>query len=295
MRTLRIALVVLVALVLVAPTRAAPEIRLTTRVEILEAQVASLTDRIETLEAELTSSPTPLPSPTPAPTATSPWTLIFSDEFDQALAEGQFPTAVGGRWYAYPYGWKDTSKNGTYDPSIVSWHDGLLDAHIRTTAGVPRVAAFGPILPDGSTSQLYGRYEVRFRADPIVGYKGAWLLWPKSETWPRDGEIDFPEGDFDRTISAFVHRQGATTGSDQDAFPTTALWPDWHTAVTEWTPAAVRFYLDGALIGTATERIPNTPMRLVIQNETTLAGFVPADAVQGHVLIDRVAVWSYTP
>ena len=39
------------------------------------------------------------------------------------------------------------------------------------------------------------------------GYKVAWLLWPKSGVWPRDGEIDFPEADLIGTISAFMHRQ----------------------------------------------------------------------------------------
>jgi beta-glucanase (GH16 family) len=127
------------------------------------------------------------------------------------------------------------------------------------------------------------------------GYKGAWLLWPASEVWPRDGEIDFPEGDFDSTIWAFMHRQGATAGSDQDWFSTSARWTDWHTAVTEWTPSSVRFLLDGQVVGTSTSRIPNTPMHWVIQNETTLSGYVPADSVSGHVLIDWVAVWSYAP
>jgi hypothetical protein len=34
-------------------------------------------------------------------------------------------------------------------------------------------------------------------------------------------------------------------------------------------------------------------MHWVLQNETTLAGFEPADNVSGHVLIDWVAVWKY--
>lgn len=225
----------------------------------------------------------------------SGWKLIFTDDFKQSIGEGSFPSAVSSTWYAYPYGWKDSSKNGTYDPGIVSVHDGLLDAHIRTSGGVHRVAAFGPRFAGGTSNQLYGRYAIRFKADSMRGYKASWLLWPSSNVWPRDGEIDFPEGDFDSTMSAFMHRQGATWGGDQDAFPTSARWTSWHTAVTEWTPTAVRFYLDGALIGTSTSRIPNTPMHWVIQNETTLNGFVPADSVAGHVYIDWVAVWSHNP
>lgn len=171
----------------------------------------------------------------------------------------------------------------------------MLDTHIRTTNGVHRVAAYGPKFANGATTQLYGRYEVRFRADSMHGYKGAWLLWPSSEVWPRDGEIDFPEGDFDSYIYAFMHRQGATSGSDQEAFATMARWTDWHTAVIEWAPTYVKFILDGRVIGTSTSRIPNTPMRWVIQNETTLSGFVPADSVSGHVYLDYVKVWSYAP
>ena len=252
-----------------------------------------------------TAAPTPAPTPTPPPVTASGaampssdlagWKLAFNDDFNQNVAEGQFPAAVSSRWSAYPYGWKDSSKNGTYDPSIVSIHDGVLDAYIRTTNGVHRVAAFTPKFANGGSNQLYGRYAVRFKADSMRGYKGAWLLWPQSEVWPRDGEIDFPEGDFDGTISAYMHRQNGTSGGDQDAFETSARWDAWHTAVTEWTPTAVRFYLDGQLIGTSTSRIPNTPMRWVIQNETTLSGFVPENSVAGHVVIDWVAVWSYAP
>jgi beta-glucanase (GH16 family) len=257
------------------------------QIAALASAVAALSSAAPAPAATPTPTATPIATPTAAPTATptpsSGATPLFRDDFTTPFAEGQFPTAG---WGAYPYGWKDTSKNGTYDPSIVSAHDGLLDVFIRTTNGVHRVASFGP-----SMYLSEGKFVIRFRADAMHGYKGAWLLWPQSETWPRDGEIDFPEGDFDGTISAFMHRQGATTGSDQDAYSTSARWTDWHTATIEWRPTFVRFTLDGTVIGTSTSRIPNTPMRWQIQNETTLAGFVPADSVSGHVLIDWVAVW----
>ncbi len=148
-------------------------------------------------------------------------------------------------------------------------------------------------MPGGD--QTYGRYAIRFRADAVKGYKAAWLLWPKSGTWPRDGEIDFPEGNLDQKISAFMHRQGATAGSDQDAYNTQSTFTSWHTAVIEWGPGQTRFLLDGTVIGTSTSRIPNTAMHWVIQTETALDGTTPADSAQGHVQIDWVAVWSYAP
>lgn len=157
------------------------------------------------------------------------------------------------------------------------------------------MASFGPVLANRATNQLYGRYAFRFRADAIVGYKGAWLLWPTFEVWPRDGEIDFPEGDFDRSIDGFVHRQGTSSGSDQAAFSTGAPWTTWHTAVIEWMPGSVQFFLDGASVGRTTDRVPNTPRHCQIQNETRIVSTAPAASSAGHVTIDWVAVWSYAP
>jgi len=113
---------------------------------------------------------------------------------------------------------------------------------------------------------------IRFRADAVPGYKTAWLLWPDSEDWPSDGEIDFPEGDLSGTIGGFVHYRGGVSGSDQAAFATNATYTGWHTAIITWLPSGVTFRLDGKTVGTTTTRIPNTPMHWVIQTETSIGG-----------------------
>lgn len=265
---------------------------------------------------EVTNMPPPSSPPPPeeegVATPTVPtegelpgWTLIFEDDFDVPCAEGNFLSTYPN-WYAYPYGWNDTSGYGTYDPDIISVSGSKMRMRIHTTGGtIHHVAAPYPLLPVTNVPQygvpnrpqLYGRYSVRFRADPTLhGYKVAWLLWPMSDVWPRDGEIDFPEGDLDSTISAFMHRQGATSGSDQDAFPTSEGFNEWHTATIEWRPFSIKFILDDVVIGTSTSRIPNTPMRWVLQTETELSPSPePDDAVTGYVEVDWVGVWSYTP
>jgi hypothetical protein len=235
-------------------------------------------------------TPTPQPSPTPvsSPTPTVGWTLLFEDRFDSAIPEGQF--LADGRWKAYPYGWLDTSKNGHYDPGIISVHDGAMDMHLRQINGEWRVAAPHPAVVGGRTSL---RIEVRFRADPVAGFKTSWLLWPTSNDWPPDGEVDFPEGNLDGTIWAFMHRQGATTGSDQDAFSTTARYTEWHTAITEWDMGQrVAFYLDGQLLGVVTSRVPATPMRMVLQTETRLSGGAPPAGANAHVYVDEIRAWT---
>jgi beta-glucanase (GH16 family) len=223
------------------------------------------------------------------------WRLVFSDDFNTNVELGDFSSALKRTWFAYPPGWKDTSKNGTYDArKTVSIEDGLLNIRLHTENGVHYVAALQPKLRGTSApwGQLYGRYAIRFRADPVPGYHLSWLLWPDSEKWPGDGEIDFPEGDLTGTISAFMHRMDATTATDQDAYSTGARPSSWHTAVIEWTAAQCTFILDGKVIGSTGSRIPSTPMHWVIQTETNLAASKPPrDDASGNVQIDWVAAW----
>jgi beta-glucanase (GH16 family) len=279
-----------------------------------ESGTAQPTGRMATVPQALTvGSPSPTrQAPAVSPTAAQPsspsgeylqaadlpgWDLVFSDDFDDVVANGAFPATVATRWTAYPSPWKDTSSNGTYSPEIVSFHDSMMDIYLHTAAGTTKVAAPIPLTSDVADRrhQLYGRYAVRFRADPIPGFKTAWLLWPESEAWPRDGEINFPEGSLDGTIHAYMHRQGATKGTDQVRFSTKARYSDWHTAVIEWTPYGCEFFLDGRSIGRATGRVPETPMRWVIQTETDLTGRSPTPQAEGHVYLDWVAVWAYAP
>jgi beta-glucanase (GH16 family) len=169
----------------------------------------------------------------------------------------------------------------------------VLNMFIHSEGGKRLVSAPIPkVTGAGSFGQLYGRYAVRFRADALPRYKTAWLLWPDSGRWPGDGEIDFPEGDLDDTIKGYVHRQGGSSGSDQVRFPTTARYPDWHTAIIEWTPGKVVFILDGQVIGQTTSRVPSTAMHWVLQTETALKGGAPSPSTQGNVQVDWVAVWA---
>ena len=117
-------------------------------------------------------------------------------------------------------------------------------------------------------AQTYGRYAIRFRADPVPGYKTVGLLWPDSEVWPRDGEIDFPEGELDGTIVAFMHHQDGTWVGDQDLFDSEARFPTWHTAVIEWRGRPSAPSSSTARSSASTDRIPNTAMKYVLQTET---------------------------
>jgi beta-glucanase (GH16 family) len=220
------------------------------------------------------------------------WRLVFSDDFTRDVRLGNFPRGTNGKWGAYPNGWSDTSGNGTYNcTKVCSVHNGVLDLWIHSEGGVHYGAVPYPRIPGGNNFR-YGRYAVRFRSDPVPGYKTAWLLWPESDVWPRDGEIDFPEGNLDGPFCAFIHFQGATQESDQTSFcPSGATYNAWHTAVIEWRSGRVSFILDGRTVGGARRRVPTTPMHWVLQTETQVDASQPSASAAGHVQVDWVAVY----
>lgn len=235
----------------------------------------------------------------PMPTGDIPgWHQVFADDFTQSVPLGSFPAAVAGAWgNSYPDGWKDTSGNGTYMPTkVVSIANGIMNIHLHTESGVHMVAAAVPTIPGAPGSDgglLYGRYVMRFRADAVLGYKLALLLWPDSGVWPGDGEIDFPEANLTSTIWGVVHYQGGTTATDQALYDSLVTPTAWHTATITWLPSGITFQLDGTTVGTTTTGIPDTPMHLVIQAETWTSGGIPTDAAAGNIQIAWLTV--YTP
>jgi beta-glucanase (GH16 family) len=102
----------------------------------------------------------------------------------------------------------------------------------------------------------------------------------------RDGyEIDYPEDDYGGTISAYTHPGGANFG-------TAAKWSDWHTTDIEWTAGAVKFYLDGVLIGTATDKVPSVNMSWILQNESSIRGPFAAPGASAQLDIAWIACYA---
>jgi beta-glucanase (GH16 family) len=124
----------------------------------------------------------------------------------------------------------------------------------------------------------------------MPGFGGAMMLWPDSDVWS-DGETDCVEGSFDGTIHAFNHRVGAHPEQNSMAVDTRASWQDWHISTVEWTPSAVRFYLDGQLVGTDTSAVSRASRHWVIQTGASGGG---SGAGGGSLQIDWVAMDRYT-
>jgi hypothetical protein len=63
----------------------------------------------------------------------------------------------------------------------------------------------------------------------------------------------------------------------------------------------LQVFLDGVALKTdkgadrVTSRIPNTPMRCVLQTETELNSTYPAKSAVANVQLDYIRVWKYVP
>lgn len=232
------------------------------------------------------------------------WTQVLVDDFNVDCARGKFVgnPAYVARWTAYPTGWR-TSKPwqaGYYNNTILEVKNSCLIKNVHTDSlGHALVAAPRPKLsPKSPYGAMSIRRSVRFKSDPLPGYKMAWLLWPDSGNWPKDGEIDFPENGLkpDSHIGGFVHKQNATSGSEQFHAGSLVLPTDgeWHTATINyksgtWRTPMVEFILDGERIGKWVDRVPYGPMHEVIQTEPLLQWERPDKNVAGQIMIDWYA------
>ena len=231
------------------------------------------------------------------------WKQVFVEDFSAGdVPLGGFPGPLyRARWSAgYKDGTPDTAgqknggKTGYYPSKVLSVRNGTLDWYLHSENGITMGAAPTPRIPNASSnprranSLLYGRYSVRYRADAIPGFKTAWLLWPDSGVWPRDGEVDFPEGDLAKIIYGAVHydRNGADAFEKLDSDQSVT---SWHVATMEWSPGRVEFFLDGRSLGVST-KAPTKPMHLILQTESCLTG-CPAPTAKGHVSLDWISIW----
>lgn len=265
----------------------------------------------------------------PMPSGNLPgWTQVFADDFSQTVPVGTFPAAVAGLWGTYSDGTGTTSVNlapfnglskGLYWPSkTVSQAGGNLLVHVHSEAGlgasssllpteatVPLGAAVLPIVPGApgpAGGQTYGRYTLRFKVDPVPGFKTAVLLWPDSGDMSGDtnsaGEIDFPEFNYTSTIFGHFHRRYVAgypppNTADFRAVNTgIAASSGWHIATITWLPNSLTYDLDGQTVLTVNGAVvPNTPMHMVIQTEPESDdATLPPAAAAGNLSLDWLVI-----
>ncbi|MGW0041195.1 glycoside hydrolase family 16 protein [Rhodococcus sp. NPDC003348] len=235
------------------------------------------------------------------------WKQIFVDDFTTDAPVGSFANAEcnnpgkivytgteNTRWRTYPECYTDTFNGFPYRADqVLSVHDGALDYNLHEVDGKRAGANLSPVISGDEQGQLYGRYSARIKTSHpyITGYRLAMLLWPTSEVWPSEGELNFPEGELTGPIRGYHHfaEPDATANSQVISEYDYSDFSQWRTVTTEWTPDTVRFILDGRVLLESHRGVPNTPMRWQLQLESSLY----PDLGSGNFYVDwvRVDAW----
>ena len=201
--------------------------------------------------------------PAPAPGKNGNWTLVAQDDF------------TGSR--------VDDSKWQVYDANATNGVSRWTSSMVTVGGGELRIAGKGSN-PNGQGNvsgglcwctgvgnQLHGRWEVRARFEAGTGYGQAILLWPSSDRWPQDGELDFVETP-NPTKNLAVGTVHWGSNNSEDDKRVNGDYTTWHTYVVEWESNYVKMYIDGKIFYDSTTStnhpaIPNTPMHVAIQQE----------------------------
>jgi hypothetical protein len=202
----------------------------------------------------------------------------FRQDFSTAAAaNGQFARTYANAWQPYPDG-----TSGIYSSSSqVSARDGYMDVKLDGVHGA--AGTFGT--PNGAWSHVGGKFSVRAKADGGTGNGAAFMLWPSSNVWS-DGEIDYPEGNFESTPMAFQHSMTPGQEGNSTMVSSGVTWRTWHTYSVEWIPGkSVTYLVDDRVVRTVTVDVPRTPHRYMFQ--------VGNWGQSGHLDIDWVSTYDY--
>jgi hypothetical protein len=230
-----------------------------------------------------TPSTTPEPDPAAPPftvgtTTNPPAGSTFAEGFDTpAPAGGAFAATYANAWQPYP----DATGGKYWSSLIASAHDGVMDVAMDGKHGA--AGTFGT--PTGAWSHVGGTFSIRAKASGGAANGVAVMLWPTSNV-RADGELNYPEGQFDGRPTVFHHSMVPGHEDKAKRIDTHVSWRGWHTYTTDWVPGQyVKYYLDGELIGTVTENVPTTPHRYMFQ--------IGNWGQPGHLLIDWVATTTH--
>jgi beta-glucanase (GH16 family) len=187
------------------------------------------------------------------------WRQVLADDFTELSG------ASWGTYQGQPAG----DPGGWFDPSHVKAQGGeLVIIGSREDTPNGRIYATGGM--SSRMSQVYGRYEVRFRMDKGVGIQFNLMLWPTDDNWPP--EVNFAEdnGKQRQGYGATLHYGPPHRTINRNVAVDTT---QWHTAGLEWEPGRLTYLLDGTVWATVeTPHSPTVPMSMAIQTQAWHCG-----------------------
>ncbi|MGF9647996.1 DNRLRE domain-containing protein [Pseudarthrobacter oxydans] len=155
-------------------------------------------------------------------------TPVTGDEFNYTGA----PDATKWTVYNSP----GHAGNGIRSPQQV-----IVDGSKMVMTGTPQGTTAG--MSAKFANQKYGRWEVRAAGSGDNEYHLVSILWPDSENWPCDGEVDYAETTGDWNVIKFFHHYSCENRqvSDERALDVS----QFHNYAVDWHPGGIVGYVDG--------------------------------------------------
>jgi beta-glucanase (GH16 family) len=212
------------------------------------------------------------------------WTLIWQDEFDGNAVDAD-------KWTVLT---RETSKHDElqyYIPEEVYLQNGNLRIRSSKQDYGNKHYTSGRLDTKDKLAITYGRVEIRGKLPVGKGLWPAYWLYPQNRDWqmeyimreavengressipefrPWYTEIDMMEflGHEPNVFYATFHYtsfKGEKKTSAGKYTPDFSFADDFHIYVLEWEQDAIRWYIDGKLVHTATEGVPHTPHFLIV-------------------------------
>ena len=185
------------------------------------------------------------------------FSLIYSTDFSKSDALSAF-LLYGG--------FASATKNCAFDPdfNVLDWrHNHVLIMNLKHKTRTIWNGNTYPYSSSGWTlkpSLIHGAWEIRVSMACARGVTTYIALYPEDGSWPP--EIDFAEGwGNDLNSMSVTQHYDSDNKFIQNTIPVANI-ADYHTYRLEWTPGVLKYYVDGSLKATQSQKIPSIKMRL---------------------------------
>jgi beta-glucanase (GH16 family) len=226
-------------------------------------------------------------------TITPVYSLVWSDEFDEATIDASkwnFETGGGG--------WGNAEQE-YYQAKNATIANGNLVITVKQESVGGQNYTSARMTTQNKETPTYGRIEARIKMPVGQGlWPAFWMLGNNinSVSWPTCGEIDIMEHiNQDSLIHGSLHWNGGNTSQ-----PTTSTPSNYHVYAVEWDANEVRFYVDSTKYDTEqTSAVPAFQLPFFIILNVAAGGNWPGQTIDNSKLpismyVDYVRVYKQT-
>lgn len=218
----------------------------------------------------------------------SPWVLVFNDEFNGTAVDQT-------KWRIVDQELNANGAVNNYNPAMVSVSGGSLHLQVQHIPWRGKAYSGGELDTLHHQVFQYGLFSARMKAACGSGLHSSWWLWPDNNVWPPEIDIAEVRGVAPMQVKTTLHWPAPNNtpiwGILHEVTSTLAVsaCADYHTYMVDWQPHQLTWYIDGHIVHTTTEHVPQTPMRL----ELDLALDAYAGGIDGSTHLPALMLVDY--